>query len=201
MAFSQNLEEQYILDYFKDKTGTFLSIGENDGETFSNVRALALNGWKGIMIDPSPKAVDRLKALYKGHKGMYIYGYAISDHNGKAILQESANLVSANDVGLVSTFHQHEKERFSKTVKYESIEVKTYTWKTALNRWKYKTFDMISIDVEGSEMDILPEMDLTDTRLICIEWNSKPELKLQYEKYLTDFRLIYTSGENLIYAK
>jgi FkbM family methyltransferase len=201
MAFSQNLEEKYILEYFKGRTGTFLSIGENDGVTFSNVRALALQGFTGVMVEPSPKAFEKLKTLYNGHKGFYLYPFAIGDHNGKAILQESGNLCSVNDVALVSTFHAHEKARFDKKVKYEPVEVKMFKWKTFFNRLTIREFSMISLDVEGCEMDILPHMDLSKTELICIEWNSHDVLKLAYEEYLSGFKLIYTSGENLIYAR
>lgn len=199
--YSQNLEEQYILEYFKDKVGTFLSIGENDGKTFSNVRALAERNWTGVMVEPSPKAFEKLKTLYDGHKGFYIYPFAISGHNGKAMLQESGPLCSAADVGLVSTFHQHEKERFQRTVKYDPIEVKTFRWKTFLNRLKIKQFDFVSIDAEGSDLEILSQMDLSQVQLICLEWNSKPEVKLAFEVYLTGFKLIYTSGENLIFGR
>lgn len=60
---------------------------------------------------------------------------------------------------------------------------------------------MISMDCEGDELNILPDMDLSKTKLICIEHNDKPELKAEYEKYLDGFKLIYTSGENLIYCR
>jgi FkbM family methyltransferase len=201
MGHSQNQEEQVILDYFKDFTGTFIDIGANDGSTFSNTRTLAVLGWKGVLVEPSPKAFEKLKSLYNGHKGFYLYQFAISNHNGKAMLQESGPLCSASDVGLVSTFHTHEKARFDKSVNYSAVEVKTYRWKTFLNRLRIKEFDMVSMDCEGDELNILPEMDLSKVRLICIEWNSKPELKAEYEKYLDGFKLIYTSGENLIYAR
>lgn len=201
MKYSQNSEEEYILNYFGDYVGTFLSLGENDGLTFSNVRALALKGWKGVMVEPSPKAFERLKNLYNGHKGYYLYQYAISDHNGKAILQESASLCTPSDVGLVSTFHASETERFKSITSYTPVEVKTFKWKTFLNRLKVREFDMISIDIENDELNVLPHMDLSNTKLLCIEWNSKPELKMEYEKYLEGFKVIYTSGENLIYAR
>lgn len=201
MAYSQNKEEEVILKYFEGKTGTFLSVGENDGITFSNVRALAERNWRGIMVEPSPKAFDKLKALYEGHKGFYIYPFAIGSHNGKAMLQESGPLCSANDIGLVSTFHNSEMDRFKRTVSYTPIEVKIYKWKTFLNRLTIKEFDFISIDVEGNELDILPDMDLSKASCVCLEWNSKQELKTEYEKYLEGFKLIYTSGENLIYAR
>jgi len=199
--FSQNQEEKYILEYFGDYVGTFIDLGSNDCSTFSNTRALALKGWSGIFVDPCVEAIERCKKLYNGNKGFYFYPWAISDHNGNAVLQESGPLCSASDIGLVSTFHQHEKDRFKRTVKYESVEVKTFKWKTALNRWKIKEFDMISMDVEGDELNILPDMDLSKTKLIVIEWNSKPELKKEYDYYLKEFKVIYTSGENLIYAR
>lgn len=201
MAYSQNNEEEVILKYFEGKTGAFLDIGANDGITFSNTRALAERGWKGVLVEPSPKAFDKLWYLYEKHKGIYCYDYAIGNKNGKAFLQESGPLCSANDIGLVSTFHNSEMDRFKRTVKYEPVEVKIYKWKTFLNRLTIKEFDFISADCEGSELDILPDMDLSKTQMICLEWNSKPELKTEYEKYLEGFKLIYTSAENLIYGR
>lgn len=200
--YSQNQEEAIITKYFESKgVGTFCSIGENDGKTFSNVRRLVELGWKGVMIEPSPKAFEKLKALYEDMRGLYVYDYAICNYNGKAILNESSSLLGRDDVGLVSTFNASEMSRFKSVVSYTPIEVKCYTWKTALNRWKIKQFDFISIDVEGHEMDILPDIDLSFTKMLCIEWNGDENLKREYEIYLQEFRLIYTSGENLIYAR
>lgn len=199
--YSQSNEEQIILDYFKGNTGTFCSIGENDGITFSNVRALAERGWLGVMIEPDPEAFSRLEKLYLEYKGLYTYNYAIGDHNGKKILQKSSSLLKTGDTGLVSTFNASEMERFKSVVSYTPIEVQQYTWRTALNRWSIQTFDCISIDCEGCEMQILPDIDLTKTKLLVIEHNGKQELKLQYEKYLEGFKVIYTSPENLIYVR
>lgn len=199
--YSQSAEEKYILEYFDGFIGRFCSVGENDGTTFSNVRALALSGWSGVCVEPEPNAFGKLKELYKDRKEIYTYNYAISKNNGKAVLHASGSLCSAADIGLVSTFHAHEKARFDRTVKYDPIEVTTYRWKTALNRWAIKEFEFISIDVESDELNILPHINLEKTRCLCIEWNSKPELKTEYEKYLDGFKVIYTSAENLIYAR
>lgn len=206
--YSQNLEQDYILDYFKDKpSGVFIDIGANDGITFSNTRALALSGFKGVFIEPSPKAFERLKTLYNGHKGFYLYAVSIGDHNGKAILQESGSLCSAADVGLVSSVKVEENIRWmrhfveGKYVVFNPIEVPMFRWKTFYNRLKIKKFDFVSIDCEGFDLEILSQMDLTEVRCICLEWNSKPELKLQFEQYLEGFKLIYTSGENLLYGR
>lgn len=199
--YSQNKEEEVILNYFGSNKGSFIDIGANDGKTLSNTRALAERGWRGVLIEPSPKAYAKLKDLYNGHKGFYLYNYALGGHNGKAILQESGVLLGSGDVALVSTFHSHEMDRFKQTVNYEPVEVEIFKWKTFLNRLTIKEFDFISMDVEGNEMSILPDMDLSKTKLICLEWNSKPELKTEYEKYLNGFNLIYTSPENVIYGR
>lgn len=201
MSYSQNLEELHILNYFGDFVGTFLSLGENDGETLSNVRALALRNWSGVLVEPSPKAFDRLKKLYEGHKGFYVYQYALGTHNGKATLQESGNLLNKNDVALVSTFVPSEQDRFRRTVTYEPVEVKMFRWKTFYNRLKIKKFDFISIDCEGLDIEILKQMDLSEVKAICVEWNSKQELKSEFDKVMEGFKVIYTSGENLLYGR
>jgi FkbM family methyltransferase len=201
VSYSQNKEEEVILNYFNGHVGTFVDLGANDGITFSNTRALAERGWKGVLIEPDPVAFSKLKELYKGHKGIYCYDYAISGHNGKAMLQTSSSLLKKGDMGLVSTFHGSEMDRFKSVVTYEPVEVKTFKWKTAINRWQIKKFDFISMDIEGDELSVLPDIDLSETKLVCIEFNGKQDLKTEYEKYLSGFKLLYTSGENLIYGR
>jgi FkbM family methyltransferase len=204
MAYSQNKEEEVILNYFNGQTGSFIDIGANDGIKFSNTRALAERGWKGVLIEPSPKAYAKLKEVYNGHKGFYLYNFAIGNKNGKDFLQESGALCSASDVGLVSTFHSHEMDRFKTTVKYEPVEVKVFKWKTFLNRLTIKEFEFISADCEGSEMDFLPDMDLSSTKLICLEHNGKEELKKQYLEVTSKYglnKIIYESGENIIISR
>jgi FkbM family methyltransferase len=199
--YSQTDEQAVILNYFKGWKGTFLDLGANDGETFSNTRALALSGWKGVLIEPSPKAFNKLKSLYDGHEGVYLYQFAITKQNGSKVLQESGPLCSAADVGLVSTFHDHEKARFAKSVRYTPIEVSGYDWQTFAGVSPFSAFDFISMDIEGSELDVLPYIDLSETKMICIEHNGRKDLKTDYEKYLEGFMLIHTTGENLIYVR
>lgn len=199
MAYSQNSEEQVILDYFGFIQGTFADIGANDGVTFSNTKMLAERGWKGILLEPSPKAYAKLKEIYKGIDGVYTYPFAIGNHNGTAILNESASLINSHDVALVSTFKEEEMQRFRSITSYTPVEVKVFRWKTFLNRVKYKTFDFISIDAEGLDLDILRQIDLSNTRMVCVEWNGKQ--KDEFMAACSGFRLIHENGENLIFAR
>ncbi len=218
MNYAQNKEQEVILNYF-DKLNrgvtppdyivngagpTFLDLGANDGITFSNTRALAERGFKGVLVEPSPKAFALLEKNYEGLKGFYLYPYAISGHNGNIILHESGSLINKNDVALVSTVNAFEMKRFENVTSYTPTMVKCFKWKTFLNRLTIKEFDFISADCEGSEMDFLPDMDLTNTKLICLEHNGKAELKKQYLECTSKYGLsniIYESGENIIISR
>lgn len=203
MAYSQNREEEFILDYFKDFTGSFLSIGENDGETLSNVRALALKGWCGVMVEPAPIAFAKLKKLYEDNKKgcFYLYDCAIGDHNGKTILHDSGSLFNKGDTSLVSTIKKEETARFSSVLSYNEVEVKCFKWKTFLNRLYIKKFDFVSLDAEGMDAEILNQMDVSEVKCLCIEWNGHQELKTRFDKKMEGFSIIYTSAENLLYAR
>jgi FkbM family methyltransferase len=197
--YSQNKEEQVILDYFGFLQGTFLDIGANDGVTFSNTKMLAERGWKGILVEPSPRAYAKLKEIYRGVEGVYTYPFAIANHNGTAILNESSSLINKEDVALVSTLKAEEMDRFRSITNYTPVEVKVFRWKTFLNRVKYKKFDFISIDAEGYDLDILLQIDLTDTKMVCVEWNGHN--KEAFTAACPGFRLIHENGENLIFAR
>jgi len=203
--YSQNQEQQHIINYFGNFKGTFLSVGENDGVTLSNVRALAELGWCGVMIEPAPLAYAKLKQLYsKEKKGcFYTYNCAIGDHNGKGTLFDSGTLLKTGDTSLVSTLVAEEKKRFESVLSYTPVEVDVYRWKTFLNRLKIKEFDFVSIDTEGVELSILQQMDLpmTNTRLVCVEWNGHEVLKHKFSELLGSYKIIYTSVENLLFAR
>jgi FkbM family methyltransferase len=203
--YSQSREEEVIIKYFGSNTGTFISIGENDGVTLSNVRQLAINGWCGVMIEPSPKAFHKLKQLYDNEKKgcFYLYNFALGNHNGSMKFYDSGTHLNKGDVALLSSGVESELKRFPGT-QYEEIEVKVFRWKTALNRFQFKKFDCVSIDAESMDIDILKQMDLTDVKLLVIEWNSIPDNKEKILEYTSKFgmtNVIYTSAENLIITR
>lgn len=199
MNYSQNNEQEVILKYFGDKIGTFADIGANDGKTLSNTFALTERGWKGVLVEPSPKAFALLKENYKSYKA-YLYNFALGETNGNVKFYDCETHINKGDHGLLSTMIESEKKRWTKE-KFNEIEVKCFRWKTFLNRLSIKDFDFISMDIEGMEVSLLKQMDLRGTSLVCLEWNSKPEFKSEFDKLMVGFKIIYTSPENLIYAR
>lgn len=134
-------------------------------------------------------------------KCFYVYNFALASKNGTIELHESGSLLSPDDVGLVSSIYESETARFSKTVPYEKVTVECFRWKTFLNRLYIKEFDFVSIDIEGAEIEVMQQMDFTKTQLICVETNGNLEKKKTLDAMLPEFKVIYTSPENLIYAR
>lgn len=203
MKYSQNNEEKIILDHFGDFTGTFLDIGANDGITFSNSYALVEKGWKGACVEASPKAFKRLKKLHKG-KPVECTNVAIADYDGTITLNESGSLVTENDVALVSSTMDAELARWtSANIAFTKIEVPCVSFASFLKLSTYKTFDFISIDIEGMELSVLPQMDFVTlgTKLICVEWNGKDRPKFNNILHPYGFSVIHENMENLIYAR
>lgn len=160
-------------------------------------------GWRGIFVDPSPTAFPRIERLYENEKkgNFYLYNCAVSKHNGRAPLHDSGSLLKTGDTGLVSTLVVEEKKRFQSVVSYQETDVKCYRWKTLLNRLTIKKFDFVSIDAEGHDWDILEQMDISEVKCLCIEWNGHQYLKEKFSQKMEGFKIIYTSGENLIFAR
>ncbi len=205
MSYSQNNEEKVIAQYFAadfTNPGTFLDIGANDGETLSNTRSLALQGWKGLCVEPGA-AFAKLEVLYpKG--GVCIANVAIGNANGKAILHDSGTHLNNGDVSLLSTLEPKEKERWGSTTTWEEKEVIVMDYKSLIEASPYKTFDFISIDAEGNDWKILQQIDLSETKCVCIEHNGSEALKEAYIRYCADFGLntvLLTNLENIILAR
>ena len=200
--YSQNEEEKHILNYFNGKKGNFLDIGANDGITLSNTRALFDTGnWNGVFIEPSPEAFKKLKQNYRAIGGSYFYNFALGTHNGEMDFYDSGNHLNKGDTGLLSTASEEDYNKWRGVTQFTQIKVKVFRYKTFLNRVKIKEFDFISCDAEGFDLAILKQIDLRSTSCICVEWNSKQELKNEFDKLMIGFKIIYTSVENLIYAR
>lgn len=206
--YSQSTEEKHILQYFRENypdliKGAFLDLAANDGITFSNTYALSQMGWGGCCIEPSPKAFQKLQEIHKDREDIELINLAITEDGGELTFMESGELIGNGDVGLVSTFKGSEVERFYHTVKYEEITVNSIQWEQFYEMSHYKVFDMVSLDIEGCELEVLPYMDFDkmETKMLVIEHNGREDLKREYEKYLDGFSLIHTTPENLLYAR
>lgn len=200
-VYSQNNEQQIILNYFGDRVGTFLSLGENDGETLSNVRALALNEWDGVVVEPSKKAFAKLQTLYDDTSPIQCIRVAAGEEDTEAKFYESGMMLGVGDESLVSTIVREELSRWP-LVEFTEYPVRVCTIKSLLNFCHYSNFNFISIDCEGLDLAILKQMDLRSLgcELLCVEWNSKNRAGFDAVVVPQGYKAIHVNSENIIYA-
>lgn len=202
--YSQNQEEKYILDFFKGRKGTLLSIGENDGITFSNAKRLIENGWKAILVEPSHSAFNMLAELHKDNKNVSLVNCAIGHMNYVTRFHESGpHLYDRSDNALLSTINEQEKSRW-KNVEWIEYDVDVITYNELTYRTGVKSFNFITIDAEGVDTLILRQIDLSECELLCIEWNGKSEVAIEIFKHTHQFgmkNIVYQNSENLIISR
>ncbi len=200
--YTQNQEETHILEYFKDFKGNLLSIGENDGKTFSNALALIELGWSATLVDPSKKAFAKLSELHKDNKNVFLLNVAVGTEVGTLTLHESgSHLKDKSDIALLSSLDESETTKWKKAgVEFESYEVDVIPFEALA----FAPYDFITIDAEGLDIVILKQIDLSDVKLLCIEWNAIMSNKLAILEYCAQFgmtNVIYESGENLLICR
>lgn len=194
--YSQNQEELYILNHFKDRTGSFLDLGAYDGKDLSNTRALMEKGWAGVCFEPHPDTFEKLATNCMPFKYVYCYELAMGTVNG------TFNL-NANDT-YYSTLIDSEMGRWNSTFKFKTVECEVITFEHFMLTSPIKTFDFISIDCEGIDYEILTQIDLdaVECSMVCVETNGKETQKyIDYINKFKGFKVIHVNAENLIMAR
>ena len=196
MNYSQNKEQGIVSDYFMGKPGHLLSIGENDGETFSNSRHLLKNlNWSGLLIEPSPTAYAKLKTLYKENNLVKIKNVAIGKAEEWVDFYDMGEHVGNGDSSLLATMDINETKKWDCQFKHTKVRAIPYEH---IN----DVYDFITIDAEGLDIEILKQIDLKHTYCLCIEWNNNiGNLALIRAIVPVQMREIYRSCENVIYVR
>jgi len=196
--YSQNNEEQLILDYFGPVfKGTCLDFGANDGVTLSNTRACIERGWKGVMVDASTDMCEKLRRF-----DVEVHNVAMGNTDGFLTFYESGEHLGKGDRSLVSTIVPAEMDRWANET-FTPVTVECVTFATLLTRSAFKTFDLISIDIEGMDLDVLTQMDLTalGCKMLIVEFNGKYQLDFDWYCAVHGMKLYAKNAENLIYVK
>lgn len=202
-TYSQNGEDLIMQKYFEGKTGSILSLGENDGHVLSNAKALIEQGWAACLVEPSPVPFANLVDLHAGNPRVKCFNYAISDYCGMADFFDSGTHLNVGDTGLLSSLSSEEIEKWEESTEFTPIKVRVIDVPTLMGLLPYGIFDAVSIDCEGEDLKILSQLKLREmgTRLIIVEWNSRNFAA--YDKIITEqgLYLLEKNPENLIYIK
>ena len=194
--FGQNSEDKKVLEYFGNFRGIFLDIGSFTGIELSNVRNLALNGWKGVMVEPSPTIFPTLQKNYKDLPDIKVLNFALEEFSGIAVFYDNPHGAA--------TLVESEMQRWKGKEKFRKVQVPVKTFNHFYVEHPSE-YHFISIDSEGLDYQILKQIDLklVKCRMLIVEWNSKPNLKDKMVDYMIryDLKLVDQNAENLIFIQ
>ena len=166
--YGQELQDMYAYLWFKGKRdGFFIDIGAYDGITISNTYSLEKIGWKGICIEPVPDIYEKLR----NNRKCECVNAALSNRRG------GGHNKFIQTKGGRSGFTQNMNHKMLSAAKNEGIiaeiDIKTLTFDTLMEKYDSKYIDFMSIDVEGSEIEILKTINFDKYKfgLITIENN------------------------------
>lgn len=134
------------------KNGFFIEIGACDGIKFSNSLKLEKYGWNGIICEPSPYWIKKIK----NRKCLV---------STKAVFNESNIKLDFGDIedfpalsGLKNNFEKDDNAKLRKKSKMTKVETITLNDLIEQNAPNTK-INYISIDTEGSEYEIIKNFD------------------------------------------
>ena len=200
LHYSRWGEDSFLINYFKDTSnGRYIDIGAFHPFRGSNTYLLYKKGWSGINIDLNKTSIDLFKLARPNDINLNL---AISDANKKIKVYQTKDLGKMNtiDSKFASFFLKNYYVRESCSYNLNDI---LYKYNTSKNN----RFELIDIDVEGSEYQILENLNfnkysfkliLVETHIFNLYFKQKSDkihtlLKSKNYNYLKNF------GETAVY--
>jgi FkbM family methyltransferase len=177
--------DKKICDYVNYKNGYFVELGANDGITQSNTKHFELfKGWHGVLIEPSPTQFKKLKKFRSKRNHFYNAACVGFDFPKTTIELIYSNLMSValegrNDI-LDPLEHAKSGEKYSDREQSFRFQAQARTLQSILDEsGSPALIDLLSLDVEGGELEVLAGVDFqkTNFRYIVIETRSIDEVR------------------------
>lgn len=186
----------------KYRGGNLVSLGENDGKTFSNVYHFIMRGWNAYLVEPSKEAFEKMVSLHKYNKKVKCFNYAIGDYDGEVTFYESGTHLNQGDTSILSTIKMEELQRWNGEYEFTETTVPIRKWETFKIDANLEKADLIGIDCEGVDFEILRQIDFTglETKVVIVESNGIENQKyIEHMKHF-GFSLYYENHCNLIFV-
>jgi len=175
----QQLDKLYMKYFRHQPTGFFVDVGAYDGINFSNTFMLATAGWGGIFYEPVPEFFNKCKLLYAEDDNIKVLETCIGSYVG---------YIDMFVAGTISTYDNHHlnlgywKGSYSNKHKI-SVRITTLD-KSLKENNTTPNFELLSVDVEGAEMDVLNSFDILYWRpqMVIVEAQElHPSKELRYQ--------------------
>ena len=184
--YSQFGEDKIIESYFeKGYIGGCIDVGAADGVHINNTKYFEELGWYCLCIEPIPEFYEKLK-----NSRLNAINYAVSPINDKLdfniIYVNGQTGEAGSALNVDEKLIQHLKN-MGYSITSETISVESRTLDYCIeNYYKHNKIDFISIDTEGTELEVLKSFSIEkwNPKLIVVENNwEDPEI----ENYLRQF--------------
>lgn len=187
MSFhSQFGEDRWITENLSlPATGVFVEVGADDGVTGSNTKHFEERGWTGLCIEPDPRQIDKLRANRSCQISTCAVGTdpdAVFHLDGYPSL--SGFLRSGGD-----------------------IKVPVKTLGELLNETGIGKIDVLSIDTEGTEIDVWRSFNLEVHRpaIVIVEFNTAgmapKDNELLDELNQGPYRVVHRTFANYVFER
>ena len=193
--YSQNNEEAYILEAVKSvENRRFLDVGGYHFETFSNTRQLFLNGWSGVMIEPAPHLMSGLVRDLGHEERIELVSAAVGTEAGMTTLYVTADMLSTTNA-------EWQAKRADAAVWLGKMRVPVITFTDISNLWG--GFEFVSIDTEGTSVELCFDMMARDWRPKCICCEEDGRMRELCERMTAryGYQLVYASQENAVLVR
>lgn len=181
-----------LKDVFKIENPTYLDIGAADPVAASNTFLLYSQGSRGVLVEPNPTYVERLRAVRPGDT---VVGVGI----GFGEAREADYYVIKNNP-MLNTFSPETVEfrKKSGSVVERVVKMPLVPIMSVIDEHLKATPDLLSIDAEGLDLDIVRSLDLEKYRppVICTETKgpSATHEATPIAQYLSTKGYIVTAG-------
>jgi len=184
-SYSQFGEDVFIAQHFDPEyKGTCINIGATDGINMDNTYHFELHGWKCISVEANPALYEELKK-----NRMNAVHCAVGKFDNREVEFNVVTLQGGNQTaisGLELDQRLMQSHAFLNPV-VEKVKVQERKLDSIIADFDWVTsIDFISIDTEGTELDVLKGFDIPkwNVKMFCIENNfNDPEI----EQYLALF--------------
>lgn len=159
--YSQNGEDFILDQMFPGKTnGFFVEVGCIDGKRFSNTLHFEKKGWKGICIEAHP---DYIPLLQANRPNSIVYHCAISeaDQDDVFFYANKRGSLSTLDASKESSFREGYGKYFHG---FEEKHVPMMSLSTIFRKEVITHIDILSIDIEGYEVNALKGLDFSEVK-------------------------------------
>lgn len=184
--YSQHGEDLLLWTLFDNQSsGFFVEVGAFNGVHYSNTLSFEEQGWKGICIEAHPDYFPLCERARSG--SVCIFAACVGpDHSGHAQLQiEPLGLLSGIRASETLNLSRRYARRKMTFPGFRLVDVLTVSLDEvlALHGPQSGKIDLLSIDVEGTELDVLQGFS-GEARIILVEANT-PAAGKQLENLLS----------------